>query len=107
MERPSDVDAAATAATAAATSVNHHAAVLNCPYAYDYFVIDPELPLPPSTPPPLDDRAVLDVQQLARALRDAIVDQHTVWWAIASPLFALSGAAFILYTGPHTTASAR
>jgi len=91
MERPSDVDAAATATNAAAASVHHHAAVL----------------LPPSTPPPLDDRAVLDVQQLARALRDAIVDQHTVWWAIASPLFALSGAAFILYTGPHTAASAR
>jgi hypothetical protein len=74
-----------------ATSVHQHDAVL----------------LPPSTPPPLDDRAVLDVQQLARALRDAIVDQHTVWWAIASPLFALSGAAFLLYTGSHTAASAR
>jgi hypothetical protein len=35
------------------------------------------------------------------------VDQHTVWWAIASPLFALSGAAFLLYTGSHTAASAR
>jgi len=105
MERPSDVDAAATAATAAATSVHHHAAVL-LPSEYAY---SDKLPIrvPPSTPPPLDDRAVLDVQQLARALRDAIVDQHTVWWAIASPLFALSGAAFILYTGPHTAASAR
>jgi hypothetical protein len=37
------------------------------------------------------------VSETARVLGAAIFDQHSVWWAIASPLFALSVAPYLLF----------
>ena len=35
--------------------------------------------------------------ETARVLAAAILDQHSVWWALASPLFALSVAPYLLF----------
>jgi len=32
-----------------------------------------------------------------RVLGAAILDQHSIWWAVASPLFALSVAPYLLF----------
>ena len=50
-----------------------------------------------------DGRAVTEASspgaaaEAARILAAAILDQHSVWWALASPLFALSVAPYLLF----------
>ena len=56
-----------------------------------------------ATPVELTDALVTEVSspgaaaEAARILAAAILDQHSVWWALASPLFALSVAPYLLF----------
>ena len=56
-----------------------------------------------SATPELTDALVTEASspgaaaEVARILAAAILDQHSVWWALASPLFALSVAPYLLF----------
>ena len=56
-----------------------------------------------SATPELTDALVTEASspgaaaEAARILAAAILDQHSVWWALASPLFALSVAPYLLF----------